>query len=107
MKNRKMKMLQGLPFQSFKKFLYLKKPSPFGDEVEMLSLLWCNQIYRCPQGTGCLFCPLHFHPVSLRWGLLTQIPRQEGTALCSGKSQSVGAQVLHPDHDVLEGLKDT
>lgn len=33
MKNRKIKMLQGLPFQSFKKFLSLKIPSLFGDKV--------------------------------------------------------------------------
>lgn len=43
MKNRKMKMLPGLPFRSFKKNLYFKNPSPFGHKVEMFSLLWCIQ----------------------------------------------------------------
>lgn len=36
-------MLQGLPFSSFKKYLSLKNPSPFGDKVETVSLLWCDQ----------------------------------------------------------------
>lgn len=38
-----MKMLQGLPFQTFKKILPLKIRSFFDDKVEMFSLFWCNQ----------------------------------------------------------------
>lgn len=119
-----MKMLQGLPFRRFRKYLSLKKPVPFGRKV-VSPLVWPGFLgVRLRPGAVLLASPSppSMPKVELGQEVLQQLclgvgPESfaqvlvelswEGTMLCSGKARSGGVKVFCPGDGELKGLMET